>query len=182
MSVIRRSGRIRQGMMIPRTQNPIAPAKGKVQFPVASTTQANTMGEMIPATAEAPLGIPLAVPVNCGAMSIGTAQIGPIVNSLKKDAPARHAVTVMRLWLNKSGARNASPPSKLMAMTFCLAATTLPVRGRISSLITPPAISPSAPRKTPPRKRTRNSRFAKKCDAGLLRNECGSQVHRHART
>ena len=136
--------------VIPRTQNPIAPAKGKVQFPVASTTQANTMGEMIPATAEAALSLPLAVPVNCGAMSIGTAQIGPIVNSLKKDAPARHSAIVMRLWLNKSGARNASPPSKLMAMTFCLAATTLPVRGRVSSLITPPAISPSTPAQNTP--------------------------------
>lgn len=131
MSVIRRSGRIRKDMMIPRTKNPIAPAKGKVQFPDASTTQPNTKGEMIPATAEAALSIPLAVPVNCGAISIGTAQIGPIVNSLKKDAPARHAVMVMSLWLNKSGARNTSPPNKLMAMTFCLAATTLPVRRKI---------------------------------------------------
>ncbi len=109
----------------------MAPAKGNVQFPVASTTRPNTMGEMIQATAEARLSIPLAVPVNCGAISIGTAQIGPIVNSLKKDAPARHAAIVMRLWLNKSGARNASPPSKLMTITFCLAATTLPVRRNI---------------------------------------------------
>ena len=61
MSVIRRSGRIRKDMMFPRTKNPIAPATGKVQFPVVSTTQPNTMGEMIPAIAEAALSIPLAV-------------------------------------------------------------------------------------------------------------------------
>ena len=60
MSVIRRSGRIRKDMMIPRTKNPIAPATGKVQFPVAST-KPNTMGEMIPAIAEAALSMPLAV-------------------------------------------------------------------------------------------------------------------------
>jgi hypothetical protein len=39
------------------------------------------MGEMITAVAEPAFNMPLAVPANFGAISIGTAQIGPIGNS-----------------------------------------------------------------------------------------------------
>jgi len=49
------------------------------------TDDAHTIGEKIPAIADPALTSPLAIPTCFGIMSIGTAQIGPIVISRKKN-------------------------------------------------------------------------------------------------
>ncbi len=55
--------------------------------------------------------MPLAVPAYCGAMSIGTAQIGATTSSEKKKASDRHRATVVRSWVRTTGTRNTKAPT-----------------------------------------------------------------------
>ena len=86
------------------------PTNGSSQLPVASITRPNTSGERIAASAEPVFIKPLAVPENFGAMSMGIAHIGPIVNSAKKNAEAS-ATTATSVVTNRTGTKNASEQS-----------------------------------------------------------------------
>ena len=80
----------------PARITPIEKMKGKIQFPVRSTTMPKISGETIAASAEPVFISPLAVPANLGAMSMGMAHIGPMVNSAqKKPALSDREITLM---------------------------------------------------------------------------------------
>src|SRR5258708_34528767 len=70
--------------------------KGSVKSPVLSITYPKTRGETMAASAEPVFIRPLAEPENRGAMSIGMAHMGPIVNSEKKNARLRKTATQVR--------------------------------------------------------------------------------------
>src|SRR3984893_15599588 len=88
------------------------PRKGSVQFPVLSITYPKTKGETMAASADPVFIKPLAEPENRGAMSIGIAHIGPIVNYKKKKATLRKMVTQARVCSNRIGSIEASEPKK----------------------------------------------------------------------
>jgi hypothetical protein len=63
---------------------------------------------MIAASADPLFVRPLAEWEKRGAMSIGIAHMGPIVNSEKKKARLRQRAATLTLWTNKMGAMKAS--------------------------------------------------------------------------
>jgi len=85
------SGRIRNASTIPISIKTMLPRKGSCQFPVRSITYPETTGLIIAARAEPVFIMPLAVPDISCAMSMGTAHIGPIVISAKKNPADKHA-------------------------------------------------------------------------------------------
>src|SRR5208282_6850780 len=102
------SGFIQKAMMEPRKRRPMLPRKGSCQLPVLSMTKPATVGERMAARAE-PLFIrPLAVPENFGAMSMGMAHMGPMVNSEKKKAELRQRAATLRSWMKTIGSMKAS--------------------------------------------------------------------------
>ena len=100
---------------------------GMDQLPVRSTAAPNTRGDRIPATPKPKFIIPLAVPAYCGAMSIGTAQIGATTSSEKKNASDRHTATVVRSWVRTTGTRNMKAPTIPTMIRLRRAACKLPV-------------------------------------------------------
>ena len=119
---------------MPTASRPSEPANGSVQLPVRSTTRPNTIGVKIPATAEPAFTSPLATPTCFGVMSIGTAQIGPIVISRKKNDRLMHAAITGNDFTTITGARNTSAPRNAPMITLRRAATTLRVRLSTRSL------------------------------------------------
>ena len=78
------SGLIQNATIDPTSSIEMLPRNGRVQFPVLSITFPNTAGTTMASSGEPIFLRPLAEPENCGAMSMGIAHIGPIVNSAKK--------------------------------------------------------------------------------------------------
>src|SRR2546430_16445747 len=90
-------------MIAPRNSRPMLPRNGSSQFPVLSMTYPKTRGEMMAASADPVFIRPLAEPEKRGAISIGIAHIGPMVNSAKKKATLRQMAAQVRLCRNKIG-------------------------------------------------------------------------------
>src|SRR6266852_2886928 len=88
------------------------PRNGRLQFPVLSMMYPPTSGETMAAAADPTFIRPLAEPEKRGAMSMGMAHMGPMVNSAKKNAALRQMATVTRLWDNKIGTMKASESRK----------------------------------------------------------------------
>ena len=61
-------------------------------------------------------------------MSIGTAQIGPMMSSRKKNAPDRHSASVARSVVNTTGTRHAAEPTMPTMITTSRENVTRPVR------------------------------------------------------
>src|SRR2546427_10629424 len=95
-------------MIDPKNSRPILPRNGNSQFPVLSMTYPKTRGEMIAASADPVFIRPLAEPENRGAISIGMAHIGPMVNSAKKNAMLRQMAAQVRLCKKRIGTMKAS--------------------------------------------------------------------------
>ena len=79
-------GFIQNASTAPHSNRTMLPMKGSSQLCVLSITYPAMIGETIAADAEPIFIKPLAEPENRGAISIGIAHIGPIVNSEKKKA------------------------------------------------------------------------------------------------
>ena len=94
--------------------------------------------------------MPLAEAANCGAMSIGTAQIGATTNSTQKNAKDRHTATTIRSCPRTTGIMNRNPPKRPPAITPQRARRKFPVRLRMRSLMTPPSVSPITPDRNTP--------------------------------
>src|SRR5882762_6295121 len=106
------SGFIQNASIAPINSNPMLPRKGSVQSPVLSITYPKTRGETIAASAEPVFIRPLAEPENRGAMSIGIAPMGPIVNS-EKNARLRKMATHVRLCNRRIGSIEATEQTNL---------------------------------------------------------------------
>src|SRR5438132_3222326 len=98
-----RSGCIAKDMAAPNNIRAIEPTNGQVHWPVLSTMYPNTTGETIAASAEPVFIMPLAVPEYFGAMSIGMAHIGPMVNSAQKNPALSASATSLMSWVNRIG-------------------------------------------------------------------------------
>src|SRR5437762_12188449 len=96
------SGCIAKHNTAPNNIRAIEPTNGQVQWPVLSTIYPNTTGETIAANAEPVFIMPLAVPENFGAMSIGIAHIGPIVNSAQKKPALSARATMLMLFVMRT--------------------------------------------------------------------------------
>ncbi len=81
---------------------------------------------------------------------MGTAQIGATISSAKKKASDRQMAETARLWIRTTGRKHRQAPMKPATMTLRRANTTLPLRRRIASLMTPPRLSPTTPPKNTP--------------------------------
>src|SRR5258708_30278536 len=124
--------------------------KGNVQSPVLSITYPKTNGETMAASAEPVFIRPLAEPENRGAMSIGIAHMGPIVNSEKKNARLRKTATHVRLCERRIGSIEATEQTKPATTRFRRALLRSPVLSKIRSLMTPPSVLPTTPAQKPP--------------------------------
>src|SRR5580704_15940495 len=93
---------------------------------------------------------PLAEPEYCGAISIGIAHIGPIVNSEQKKAALRQTATQLRSRMNRIGIMAASEQRKPPTTKLRRALFRSPVLTRMRSLMTPPKVSPKTPAKKTP--------------------------------
>src|SRR5690349_6352812 len=78
----------------------------------------NTTGDTIAANAEPVFIMPLAVPEYLGAISIGIAHIGPMVNSAKKKPALSAIAATVRLCVNKMGIIEAQHRTIIMATRF----------------------------------------------------------------
>ena len=86
----------------------MVPRNGSSQLPDMSMIKPPTTGLMMAASAEPVFIMPLAVPDNSWAMSIGTAHIGPITISAKKNPAERQITDTVRLWVNISGSSDSA--------------------------------------------------------------------------
>src|ERR1700676_153053 len=93
---------------------------------------------------------PLAEPEYCGAISMGMAHIGPIVNSEKKKAKLRQIATQTRLRTNKIGTIAANEHRNPATTKLRRALMRLPVLTKMRSLTMPPSVSPITPAKKTP--------------------------------
>src|SRR5476649_2458912 len=97
--------------------------------------QPPTTGLIIAAPAEPMFMMPLAVPAYCGAMSMGTAHIGPIVISLKKK-PTESASAARGIdseWTSMIGASDSSARNMHVETMTLRARRRLPVRRMMKS-------------------------------------------------
>jgi hypothetical protein len=113
-----RSGCIRNASTAPASIKAMVPMNGHVHWPVLSTIKPNTTGETIVANADPVLIMPLAVPEYFGAMSIGMAHIGPIVNSAKKKPALSATVTILMSVVNRTGTNEMQHSVIMMATRF----------------------------------------------------------------
>ncbi len=120
-------------------------------MPIAGKIDEPAEGETNPAIAEPVFMMPLAVPENFGATSIGTDQIGPIVTSRQKKAPLKQIAITTRSWNSSTGTRKTKDPNRLRQMTLRRATRKFPVRRRSQSLSTPPTVSPTTPANSTPK-------------------------------
>src|SRR5215471_6524732 len=134
------------------------PRNGRFQLLVHSITYPATSGDTAAASADPTFIRPLAEPEYRGAMSMGMAQKGPMVNSAKKNAAARQEATKFS-WCDltkgdteasqsalRTGSINAKESRKQTTMILRRALLRSPVRRRIESLVSPPIVLPIAPR------------------------------------
>src|ERR1700719_3607185 len=89
--------------MEPSSNRPMLPRNGNSQFPVLSIMYPKTRGEIMAASADPVFIRPLAEPENRGAISIGIAHMGPIVNSEKKKAALKQRAAPVRLCMKRIG-------------------------------------------------------------------------------
>src|SRR5205814_1956653 len=149
-SVSGRSGCIANDSAAPNNISPIEPTKGHVQWPVLSTMYPNTTGDTIAANAEPVFIIPLAVPEYFGAISIGMAHIGPIVNSAQKKPALRASATIRMSLVKRIGTSEMQQRTIITATRFRRAMLRFFVLSNNLSLTMPPSVSPNTPeRKTP---------------------------------
>src|SRR5665213_542175 len=153
------SGFIRNARIAPSSSKTIFPRKGNSQFPVLSITNPKTRGEIIAARADPVFIRPLADPENRGAMSIGMAHMGPMVNSEKKKARLRQMAAPVRLWENRIGTVAASEHRKPKTTRSRRAFLRSPVLCKTRSLTQPPSASPRTPAKKTPAEK--NAEFLK---------------------
>src|SRR5258708_31278174 len=97
------SGFIQKARTAPTKRNTMLPINGSSQLTVLSMTNPNTRGEMIAPNAVPEFMRPRAKPANLGAMSMGMAHMGPIVNSEKKNARLKKMAAAERLCTNNNG-------------------------------------------------------------------------------
>src|SRR5215831_1574102 len=104
----------------------------------------------MPAVPKPKFIMPLADPEYLGAMSVGTAQIGPTMSSMEKKSKRqreRRDVDVVNQHHRNQEQKAASIPITMMLRR---AAARSPVRCKMRSLMMPPTLSPiTPPRKTP---------------------------------
>src|SRR5258708_6020389 len=93
---------------------------------------------------------PLAEPENLGAMSIGIAHIGPMVNSEKKKAKLKQIAADETLWTKKMISMQANEQRKPPTTKFLRAFFKSPVFLKMRSLTIPPNVSPITPAKKTP--------------------------------
>src|ERR1700729_2054802 len=126
------------------------PRNGKSQLFVLWITYPATSGDTAAASAEPIFISPLPDPEKRGAISIGIAQKGPIVNSAKKNAALRQSATMVKLWERSTGIINNSEKRKPAITRLRGALLRSPVLIIIRSLTSPPTVSPTAPAKNTP--------------------------------
>src|SRR5579884_1982094 len=103
---------------------------------------------------------PLAEPENRGAISMGIAQKGPMVDSAKKNAALRQRATSVKLWESNTGTMNNNDQRKPPMIMSRRALLRSPVLFRMKSLTMPPNASPATPaRNTPLENRAEFFRF-----------------------
>ncbi len=85
-----------------------------------------------------------------GAISIGTAHIGPIVSSAKKNPADKHAADTLRLWTYISGIRDSAVSARHTDTIQLRASRRFPLRRSNLSVTTPPSVSPTTPAKNTP--------------------------------
>ncbi|SAL74410.1 hypothetical protein AWB69_09185 [Caballeronia udeis] len=126
--------------------------KGRFQLPVLSIRKPPTTGLIIAASADPEFMMPLAVPACLGAISIGTAHIGPIVISLKKNPPLRHtAANVIDMLETSMMGASESSVRNMQTPTITLRAMRIfPLRRKMRSVTEPPSQSPRTPAKNTP--------------------------------
>src|ERR1700722_3638397 len=127
-------------------------AANKGQLPISSFVDhvaENNWGE-IAARADPVFIRPLAEPENFGAMSIGMAHIGPIVNSAKKNARLKQMAAKVRLCVNTIGTMKAREQRNPKTTRLRRALSRLRVFSKTRSLIPPPRVSPTTPAKKTP--------------------------------
>src|ERR1700727_789175 len=93
---------------------------------------------------------PLADPENRGAISMGIAHIGPIVNSEKKKARLRQIAAAETLCTKKMRSMHPNEQRKPPTTRLRRALFRFPVLLRMRSLTTPPNVSPTTPAKNTP--------------------------------
>src|SRR5579872_7238998 len=144
-------GFIQKAITAPSNNKTALITNGNSQFLVRSITYPETSGETMVASAEPTFIKPLADPEKRGATSMGTAHMGPIVNSAKKKARLRQTATRARRCEKGTGAMHASDSSKPATTKSRRARFRSPVRRNTQSLATPPTAFPTTPaKKTPP--------------------------------
>ena len=89
------------------------------------------------------------MPAWVGAMSLGTAQIGPIVSSRHRNDPDRHSATPAVECTTASGSRHRSAPTKLATITLWRDSAGCRSSGRCGRT-QPPSVSPTTPAKNTP--------------------------------
>src|SRR6266566_42718 len=145
-----RSGCMANVNAAPTNISNIEPTNGQVQWPVLSTIYPNTTGETIAASAEPVFIMPLAVPEYLGAMSIGIAHIGPIVNSAQKKPALSASATSLMLSVKRIGIRETQQSTIITATRFRRAMLRFLVFSNSLSLTMPPSMSPTTPEKKTP--------------------------------
>src|SRR5215831_9204663 len=111
----------------PNSNNAIEPTNGQVHWPVLSMMYPNTTGETIAAKADPVFIMPLAVPEYFGAISIGMAHIGPIVNSAKKKPALNASATHLMSCVNRIGVSETQHNTIMIATKLRRATFRLPV-------------------------------------------------------
>src|ERR1700729_56544 len=102
------------------------------------------------ASAEPEFMMPLAVPLWSGAMSIGTAHIGPMVISEKKKPEDSNNSDIPWLCVNINGISDSIDKNMQTDTIELRARCRSPLRLRILSVTMPPSVSPSTPAKNTP--------------------------------
>src|SRR5450432_667744 len=143
-------GFIQYAMIAPNSSKPMLPRNGRSQLPVFWITYPATSGDTAAAKADPIFINPLAVPENRGAMSMGIAQNGPMVNSAKKNAALKQMATVFKSCDRSTGIMKASDNRKPAITRLRRALLRSPVFFRMKSLTHPPAASPTTPSRYTP--------------------------------
>ena len=117
------------------------PRNGRFQFPVLSMTYPKIRGEIMAAKGDPIFMRPLAEPEYSGAISMGIAHIGPIVNSEKKKATLRQIAASIRLRTKRIGTIAVSEQRKPPITKLRRAVLRFPVMISIRSLTIPPGLA-----------------------------------------
>src|SRR5258707_902894 len=126
------------------------PRNDRLQFPVLSMMYPPTSGETMAAAADPTFIRPLAEPEKRGAISMGMAHMGPMVNSAKKNAALRQRAAIFRSCTYRIGSIQPREHRKPATTRLRRAVFRLPVLRKTQSLTTPPAVSPITPAKKTP--------------------------------